>query len=58
MLECSVGQARHSGRSTGEPPGTPFSREAVMQKLKFRAYPLLIATVGVVAAMGGGFRLG
>ncbi len=29
-----------------------------MQKLKFRAYPLLIATVGVVAAMGGGFRLG
>jgi hypothetical protein len=27
-----------------------------MSQLKFRAYPLLIAAVGVVAAMGGNFR--
>jgi hypothetical protein len=27
-----------------------------MQKLKFRAYPLLISLAGLMAAMGGGFK--
>jgi len=29
----------------------------LMQKLKFRTYPLLISLAGVLAAMGGSFRM-
>jgi len=28
-----------------------------MASFKFRAYPFLIATIGVVAAIGGGWRV-
>ena len=28
-----------------------------MSNLKLRAYPFLIATIGVVSAIGGGFRI-